>query len=112
MYSLPSFGLFFSSLLFVLFPLIGFVNFLYAYQRGASLKFMAWGSIVFMWSILLAWKMTGNLLEKWIGNMSASSNDLWWLYAVMYGTAWIVAAGMIAFLAETMRVLHREFSSA
>ena len=110
MYSLPGVGLFFSSLLFVLFPLMGFINFWHAYQTGTSLQFMAWGSIVFMWSILLAWKATGNLLEKWIASMSISSNDLWWLYAAMYGTAWMVVAGLIAFLIETIRALQKEFS--
>jgi len=111
MYSQPGVGLFFGSLLFVLFPLMGFVNFWYAYKNGASLRFMGWGSIVFMWSILLAWKATGNLLEKWIGSMSSTSNDLWWLYALMYGSTWIVAAGLLAFLVETIRVLQKEFSA-
>jgi hypothetical protein len=112
MYTLPGFSLFFSSLLFILFPLLGIVNFLYAYQKGASLKFIAWGSVAFIWSILLAWKVTGNLLEKWVGSISTSSNDLWWSYALMYGTAWMVAAGLIAFLVETIRALHKEFSGA
>lgn len=110
MYSHPSFGLFFSILLFVLFPLMVIVNFLYAYQNGVSLKFIAWGSICFMWSILLAWKMTGNLLEVWIKNISASSNDLSWLYAFMYGTACMVVAGIVAFLVETIRAMRKEFS--
>jgi hypothetical protein len=111
MYSQPGFGLLFGSLLFVLFPLMVFVNFWYAYKNGVSLRFMGWGSIVFMWSILLAWKATGNLLEKWIGSMSSTSNDLWWLYALMYGSAWIVAAGLIAFLVETIRALKKEFAA-
>ncbi len=111
MYSLPGVGLFFSSLLLVLFPLMGFVNFWYAYKNGTPLKFVGWGSIVFMWSILLAWKTTGNLLEKWISSMSSMSNDLWWLYALMYGSAWIVASGLMAFLVETIHVLRKEFSA-
>jgi hypothetical protein len=110
MYSHPGVSLFFGSLLFVLFPLMGFVNFWYAYKNGASLRFMGWGSIVFMWSILLAWKATGNLLEKWISSMSSTSNDLWWLYALMYGSASIVAWGLIAFLVETICALKKEFS--
>lgn len=110
MYSKPGVGLFFSSLLFILFQLMGFVNFWYAYKNGASLRFIGWGSVVFMWSILLAWKATGNLLEKWIDSMSSTSNDLWWLYALMYGSAWAVAAGLIAFLVETFRALQKEFS--
>lgn len=111
MYSQPGVGLFFSSLLLVLFPLIGFVNFWYAYKNGASLKFVGWGSIVFMWSILLAWKATGNLLEKWIASMSSTSNDLWWLYALMYGSAWVVASGLVSFIIETIRALKKEFFS-
>lgn len=111
MYSLPGIGLFFSSLLFVLFSLMGFVNFWYAYKNGASLRFMGWGSIVFIWSILLAWKATGNLLEKWIDSRSSPSNNLWWLYALMYGSTWIVVSGVIAFLVETIRVLQKEFSA-
>ncbi len=111
MYSQPGVGLFFSSLLFVLFPLMGLINFVYAYQRGASLMFMAWGSIVFMWSILLAWKATGNLLERWIASMSSTSNDLWWLYALMYGSAWVVVSGLVSFIIETIRALKKEFFS-
>jgi hypothetical protein len=111
LYSLPGVGLFFGILLIVLFPLMGFVNFWYAYKNGASLRFMGRGSIVLMWSILLAWRVTGNLFEKWISSISSTSNDLWWLYALMYGSAWIVAAGLIAFLVETIFALQREFSA-
>ena len=110
-YSFPVIGLFFSSLLLVLFPLMGFVNFWYAYKNDASLKFMGWGSIVFMWSILLAWEATGNLLEKWIASMSSTSNDLWWLYSLMYGSAWVVASGLVSFIIETIRALKKEFFS-
>lgn len=111
-YSLPEFGLFFSSLLFILFPLMGFVDFLYSYQQGASLKFIAWGSVVFIWSILLAWKITSNLFEVWIENLSAGSNNLWWLYASMYGTAWMILAGIVAFLVETINALRKEYYGA
>jgi hypothetical protein len=110
-YSLPFVGLLFSSILFVLFPLMGFINFWYAYENGVSLKFVGCGSIVFMWSILLAWRATGNLLEKWIASMSSTSNDLWWLYALMYGSTWVVVAGLLAFIVETIVVLRKEFSA-
>lgn len=110
LYSMPGFGLFFSTLLFILFPLIGLVDFLYVYQKGAALRFMAWGSIVFIWSILAAWKIAGNFLGVWIENVSGSSNSLWWMYFSMYGTAWMVVAGIIAFFFETIFALKIEFS--
>jgi len=110
-YAYPAVALLFSSLLFILFPLVGFVDFLFAYKKNLSLRFMAWGSIFFMWSILAAWKITGDLLEAWVQTMFAETSGLWWLQAAMYGSAWAVAAGLLAFVVETIVVLRKEFAA-
>lgn len=101
-------SIFFLSLLFLLFPSVGFANLLYALQNGASLKLMGWGSIGLMWTILFAWRIKGNLLEAWIASIGTSSNDLWWLHALMYGFGSIVIAGVFAFMIETVQILRSE----
>jgi hypothetical protein len=110
MYPLHNVGLFFSSLLVLLFPLIGIVNFLYAFRKGASLGFMGWGSIGLIWSILIVWRIKGNLLEEMLSSFGGISNDLWYLYAIMYGFAWIVFAGVLAFILETFQILWKEYA--
>lgn len=111
LYTSPNSGFIFSSILLILFPLLGLVNFLYIYQRGYSLRFMGWSSVFFMWSILAAWRITGNLLEVWMKNMFAQSNDLWWLYSAMYGAAWAFVAGFISFIVETIVVIQKELAA-
>jgi hypothetical protein len=109
MYSTPLFGLFFSSLLFLLFPLLGFVNFLYASQEGASLRLMGWGSVGFIWSVLIAWRIKGDLIKEMISSFGTNANNLWWLYALMYVFACIVVIGVLTFIVETFQILRKEY---
>lgn len=111
MYSSPLVGLFFASLLFLLTPLMGIVNFLYAVQREASLRFIGWGSFGWIWAIFIAWRIKGNLLDEIIAGMAPNSpNNLWWFNAMLYGFGWVVIAGMFAFLVETFRILRKEYA--
>ena len=110
MYSSPLFGLFFSSLLFLLFPLLGFVNFLYASQKGASLGLMGWGSVGFIWSVLIAWRIKGDLIKEMISSFGTNANNLWWLYALMYVFACIVVIGALTFIVETFQILRKEYA--
>lgn len=81
-FALYPLGLFFSSILILSFILLGFIDFLYAYQNRASVKFIGWGSIGFMWSILIAWRIKGDLMAKFIESIVTDpqnfSNDIWW----------------------------------
>lgn len=110
LYSSPVVGLFFSTLLFLLTPLLGIVNFLYAVQREASLRFIGWGSFGWIWAVFIAWRIKGNLLDEIIASMVPNSpNNLWWFGAIMYGFGWIVIAGVFAFIVETFKILRREY---
>lgn len=104
-------GSLFSSLLLLLFPLLGLVNFLYAYKNGFSLRFIATGSIGCIWSILLAWRITGDLLDAWSNAVAVGPNSLWWLNALLYGFGCAVIAGIFAFSAESISTLSKEFSA-
>jgi hypothetical protein len=110
LYSSPIVGLLFASLLFLLIPLLGLVDFLYVYQKSAHLRFIGWGSVGFMWSVLFAWRVKGDLFEEWIYSMTTNSNNLWWLYALMYGFALLVLAGIFGFMVDAFRVLRKELT--
>ena len=108
-YTSPFVGLFFSSLLLLMIPLLGFVDFLYADQKGYSLKFVGLGSVGIIWSILLIWRFKGDLLDVWISAITTGSNNLWLLNGLMCGFAWLVIAGMVSFLFELFRVFSKEY---
>lgn len=111
LYTSPVVGSFFASMLLLLFPLLAVVDILYAYQNGISVRFIAIGSIGIMWSILLAWRITGNLINTWIETLASSSNNLWWLNALLYGFGCAVIAGIVAFAAESLSVLSKELAA-
>jgi hypothetical protein len=110
LYSVPVVDLFFESLLFLLFPFLVFVNFWYAFRKGATLKLVGWGSFGLIWSLLVAWRIKGNLFEEMISSIGTNTNNLWWLYALMYGFVCMVVAGAFAFFIETVQILGRELS--
>lgn len=104
-------GLFFASLLFVLIPLLSFVDFLYAYYNEYSLQFIGWGSVGFIWSILLVWRITGNLFDQWIASMASASNNLWLLYSLMFETSMMIMTGILCFIIESVRAIAREYAN-
>jgi hypothetical protein len=108
--SLPFLGLFFTNLQMLLFPLLLFVNFLYAHQKRNALSLLGWASIGIVWSFLVAWGVTGNLIEKIIELMGTDSHELWWSQTLFYGFTSIVVAAMFSFMVETIQVLRNEFS--
>ena len=109
--SLPVFGLLFTSVQMLLSPLLLFVNFLYAHQKRNALSLLGWASIGIVWSFLLTWGVTGNLIEKIIEWMGTDSHELWWSQALLSGFTSIVVAGMISFIVDAFQVLYREFYS-
>ena len=108
---LPGFVIFSTSLVFLAFPLLIFVNFFYAYKRGIPLRFVGWGSVGYIWFILITWRIKGNLIDSFINEMVTGSNELWWFYPLFYGLALIVIGGTAAFIVETAQILKREFQS-
>jgi hypothetical protein len=109
--SIPSISVLSASAFFIFFPLLGIVNFIYAIKRSFSLRLIGIGSIGFVWSILLAWRIHGNLLEKWTISLISNSNDLLWLNVLMALTGWMVFSGIVCFFVETFQSLMHEYSS-
>ena len=110
MYSLPVVGLFFASLLFLLTPLLGLINFLYAIQKEVSLRLIGWGSFGWIWAMFIILRINENLFDELIASMAPNSpNNLWWFGVLMYGFGWIVIAGVLAFIVETFQILRREY---
>jgi hypothetical protein len=109
MYDSAFLGLLFSTLLIVIFPLMGVVNFFFAKKNGYSLRFIGWGSVGIVWSILLIWRFKGNLVDEYINTLLTGSNSLWLLNALMYGFGWMVVAGIFSFIVELIGVLSREY---
>ncbi|HRJ55153.1 MAG TPA: hypothetical protein PLV64_02625 [Anaerolineales bacterium] len=109
MYDSAFLGLLFSTLLIVIFPLLGIVDFFFAKNNGYSLRFIGWGSVGIIWSILLMWRFKGNLIDEYIDTLVTGSNSLWLLNALMYGFGWMVIAGVISFVFELISVLSKEY---
>lgn len=107
--SFPSILLVAATCFFVMLPLLGVVNFIYAYKHYLALNFMAIGSTGFIWFILIAWRIYGNLLEEWLSAIGSNNNTLLWLNGVMALTGWMFIAGLISFCVETVQLLRREF---
>lgn len=85
--------------------MLGVVNFFYAYKNGTSLKFIGWGSTGLIWTLLIAWRLKGNLIDAWTNSLTTGSNDLWLLHALMYGLAWMIVAGIASFFAESVYIV-------
>ena len=108
--SLPVFGLFFTNIQMLLTPLLLLVNFLYAYQKRSSLVLLGWSSIGIVWSILLTWGVTGNIIEKLITLMGTDSHELWWSQAFLFGFISIFIGGLVGFVVQTFQIVRHEFS--
>lgn len=111
-YAPLSISLLFTTFLFVLFPLLIIVNFIYSYSNYASLKFIGFGSIGFIWVILIGWLFYGNLIEKMVLALTISNsnhNDLWIMHALMTITACIVIGGIASFFTETIKIFLLEW---
>lgn len=107
--SFPAILLVAATCFFVMLPLLGVVNFIYAYQHYLALSFMAIGSAGFVWFILIAWRIYGNLFDVWLSAIDSNNNTLLWLNGVMALTGWMFIAGSISFCVETFQSLRREF---
>ncbi len=68
---------------------------LYAVQRHLGLRLAAVGSLVYVWSIVLAWRIWGNPLIMFL-DTPEMSGTLLWMNAVMYWTGAMVLAGLVA----------------
>ena len=100
-----------ASILFILFMLLGIVDFFYSYIHHYSLRFIAFGSISYIWSILFAWRIHGNLFDVWIFTLFNNNHELLWLNGAMILTVWMFFAGLACFLVETFQVLLCECTS-
>jgi hypothetical protein len=109
--SFSSISILSASVFFIFFPLLGIVNFIFAIKRSFSLRLVSLGSIAFVWSILLAWRIHGNLLDKWAISLNSNSNDLLWLNALMTLTGWMFFSGVVCFVVETIQSLVYEYFS-
>lgn len=89
-------------------PLLFVVNILYACQCHSALGLIALGSLGLVWSIVLGWRIQGNIIEIFLDSLNQITNPLLWLNSVMGLAGAMVMAGLIAFFIEGFRVCIQE----
>jgi hypothetical protein len=88
---------------------IGVATAILLWQRDLGLKLLGWVSIAYIWTLMLAWRYQGNLIELWIQSLNNfnGSSPLWWLN-LWCVAAWVVPISLLSVIGHTVRLLWRE----
>lgn len=96
-----------------LIPVILIVNLLHAHFYHRALWFLSWGSIGLVWSIVLSWRIQGDLFDILLANLGEKMNHASILTVGMMGlTGAMILTGMIIFTVESLRICSLEISSS
>ncbi len=102
---------FFFSLLFIIGLWCSMVaTAILVYYRDVGLSLIGWGSVVFIWALVVGWRFQGSLIELWVGTLNnpEAPSPLWWLNNLLCFVWWIVPLSIISFLGHTLKLIIHE----
>jgi hypothetical protein len=92
-------------------PILLVVNFVYARRHHLALHFLGVGSLVLVWSIVIAGRVQGDLLQIFLDSMEKMSNPLLWLNGIMFSMTILMLAGFAALFVDGLHLLLNEGQS-
>lgn len=106
----PQLSLFFSILVIPGLWLMLLATAILLWHRDAGLALLGWGSIIYIWSVFLAWRYQGNLLELWLQSLNHpdAPSPLWWLNTLFCLSSCIFPVAIVSLLGHTFRLVGRE----
>jgi hypothetical protein len=80
---------------------------MYLWHRDVGLCLSSLGILFFLWTVALIWRSEGNLIERSLNGLlePVESSILWWWAPISCVIWWIVPAGIISFIAHTLRLI-------
>lgn len=101
-----------SGIYFIVFlPILLVYDFIYACRHHLALQFLAFGSLVMIWSIVIGGRFQGDLLLIFLDSIGKMKNPLLWLNGVMASTTILMLAGFAAFFVDGLHLLLEELRS-
>lgn len=92
-----------------LIPVLLIVNLLYAHFHHSALGFLAWGSIGLVWSVVVSWRIQGDLFDIFLANLGEKMTDATILTVGLMGlTGAMILTGVITFIIESLRLYSLE----
>lgn len=92
---------------------VAFATYLLAYYIDIGLTLAAWMSVLFIWSILIVWRLEGNVFELLTTSLSNPTYTPG--YAILSNvfalTFCLIPIGILTFLLNTVRLILREFTT-
>jgi hypothetical protein len=74
------------------------------YYKDRGLSFFAWGLVIAVWMLTLAWRFQGNLLQLF-WEFATQPSTPWWTPFFLCVLGWIVPLGLIGFVGHTIWLL-------
>jgi hypothetical protein len=80
------------------------------WYKDRGLSFFAWGLVIVIWMLMLAWRFQGNLFQLFFAFAMQPSTP-WWTLFFLCILGWIIPCGAIGFVGYTIELLIREIFS-
>jgi hypothetical protein len=111
---LGNISLIFSILSIVSLYAVGLATAILLWYRDVGLKLVAWWTVIVIWTLTLAWRYQGNLIELAFYKLIHPNepDPIWWFGPFMCILWWIIPLGIISFLGHTLRIIIREWWGA
>jgi len=81
-----------------------FVTGNFLWHKDKSLQLFAWTSIVYLWGIVITWRIHGNMIHHWMTN----SDKLWWFNPLTIIVFWILFFCIISFIKHSYCMIRNE----
>ena len=79
------------------------------WYRDVGLRFIAWGAVIMVWGMALAWRVHGNLMAHAFHLTQPNPPpSLWWRIPLLFFLFLLIPFGMMSFLGHTIRLVIRE----
>ena len=79
------------------------------WKHDAGLPLIGWVLVIFIWVVLIANRLGGNIVELLLRSMgNTSAYYLWWLDSLFCTLWWTIPLGTLSFLWHTLKLVHRE----
>jgi len=90
---------------------VGVAMFIWLLYRDVGLQTLLILMVAYIWIMLFAWLVHGNLIELMLDNLFVTEiSPIWWLNPIFCVIAWGVLIGTISFAVHTIRISVKELT--
>lgn len=108
----PPASFFFTTLFIVSIWGVGLTTGILLWYRDVGLRLIAWGSVILVWMMAVAWRIQGNLIQlafMYFNHPPDQPPPLWWFNTLLLMMFWMVPLGVVSFIRHTRRLVRREW---